>query len=72
MLLDDHCGWVRSLAMAGGRWLFSCACNTLRQVRAAAGGLLDASVAACRTVWEGPSGWLVENDCGGRACGGLQ
>lgn len=31
VLLDDHCGWVRSLAMAGGRWLFSCACNTLRQ-----------------------------------------
>ncbi|KAL4420306.1 hypothetical protein ABPG77_001396 [Micractinium sp. CCAP 211/92] len=31
VVLDDHCGWVRSLAIAQGRWLFSCACNTLRQ-----------------------------------------
>jgi hypothetical protein len=31
VVLDDHCGWVRSLALARGRWLFSCACNTLRQ-----------------------------------------
>lgn len=31
VVLDEHCGWVRSLAVAQGRWLFSCACNTLRQ-----------------------------------------
>lgn len=31
VVLDEHCGWVRSLAIAQGRWLFSCACNTLRQ-----------------------------------------
>jgi pleiotropic regulator 1 len=31
VVLDEHCGWVRSLAMSQGRWLFSCACNTLRQ-----------------------------------------
>lgn len=31
VVLEDHCGWVRSLALARGRWLFSCACNTLRQ-----------------------------------------
>lgn len=30
-MLDEHCGWVRSVAIAQGRWLFSCACNTLRQ-----------------------------------------
>lgn len=31
LVLDDHCGWVRSVCIAQGRWLFSCACNTLRQ-----------------------------------------
>lgn len=31
VVLDEHCGWVRSVAIAQGRWLFSCACNTLRQ-----------------------------------------
>lgn len=31
VVLDDHCGWVRALAIVpGGRWLVSCACNTLR------------------------------------------
>ncbi len=31
VVLDDHCGWVRSVAIAQqGRWLFSAACNTLR------------------------------------------
>ena len=48
VLLDDHCGWVRSLAMAGGRWLFSCACNTLRQVRL----LLGFAQAALRRIGE--------------------
>lgn len=31
VVLDGHCGWVRSLAASQGRWLFSCACNTLQQ-----------------------------------------
>ncbi|CAD7702188.1 unnamed protein product [Ostreobium quekettii] len=28
--MDEHCGWVKALA-TDGRWLFSCACNTLHQ-----------------------------------------
>lgn len=31
VVLEGHCGWVRSLASAGGRWLFSAACNQLKQ-----------------------------------------
>ncbi len=72
VLLDDHCGWVRSLAMAGGRWLFSCACNTLRQVRPAAGGWCSC---LCGGL-QGLHGWLrssllLADDCGGRACSSL-
>lgn len=29
--LANHCGWVRGLAIAHNRWLFSCACNTIKQ-----------------------------------------
>lgn len=28
---DNHTGWVRGLALAQNRWLFSAACNTIRQ-----------------------------------------
>lgn len=31
VVLEGHCGWVRSLTSAGGRWLFSAACNQLKQ-----------------------------------------
>ena len=30
VVLDANCGWVRALASAAGRWLFSAACNQLR------------------------------------------
>jgi pleiotropic regulator 1 len=29
VVLDAQCGWVRALAAAGSRWLFSAACNQL-------------------------------------------
>ena len=29
--MNGHTGWVRALATSGGRWLFSCGCNHLRQ-----------------------------------------
>ena len=31
VVLDGHCGWVRALARAGSRWLFTAACKDIRQ-----------------------------------------
>lgn len=84
VLLDDHCGWVRSLAIAQGRWLFSCACNTLRQwdmsravPRCAATVSLDkgdilALVARKDRVYAASADGSIRWDRSWRACGGGQ